>query len=415
MQKTILCRNTAYLAIALCGLIPSVGFVAKVPPYLPPWRYFQHSEHRSGLGITTLGGSPGATSLASGSYYGGSALSAGPANTSVTWKGHVVVGDTGGTLHSINFNGGTQTSWTASLGDAIYSTPAIGNLNDFDDVFVGCDDDKIYRYSKTGTQRTTYTTGGNVRSSPILDEPNSLLFVGSDDGYVYALTVGGFPSYGLSTAWTYATGDKVRSSAAIVGSGTSAPFVLIGSDDDKLYCIWTTTNGLHTAGQLKWSYTTGGDIQGSAMFSSTTGYAYCGSADGYVYAIQGNGTLAWSRNLGTATYSSPALSADQSTVYIGCDDGYIYALDSSTGAVNWSYATGGVVRTGVAVLSDGRVVAGSDDGYLYVLTSAGALSTSYNASSPVRSSPSVGHPSTLGGSTGPVFFGTTGGAIYKFQ
>eukprot|EP01046_Picozoa_sp_COSAG06_P081803 COSAG06_NODE_28913_length_565_cov_1.886266_1_plen_103_part_10 len=52
--------------------------------------------------------------------------------------------------------------------------------------------------------------------------------------------------------WNYTTGSLVRSSPAVGADGT----VYVGSDDGKLYA-------LTAGGELKWSYTAGADVYSS--------------------------------------------------------------------------------------------------------------------------------------------------------
>ena len=53
------------------------------------------------------------------------------------------------------------------------------------------------------------------------------IYIGSDDGYVYALSTNG------AVHWEYATGGPIRSSAAFQSGGV----VYIGSDDSYLYAF----------------------------------------------------------------------------------------------------------------------------------------------------------------------------------
>jgi outer membrane protein assembly factor BamB len=63
-------------------------------------------------------------------------------------------------------------------------------------------------------------------SSPAIGSDGTI-YVGSKNGYVYAVNPGG------SLKWKLATGFNVDSSPAIASDGT----IYIGSDDDHLYAI----------------------------------------------------------------------------------------------------------------------------------------------------------------------------------
>jgi polyvinyl alcohol dehydrogenase (cytochrome) len=89
-----------------------------------------------------------------------------------------------------------------------------------------------------------------------------------------------------------------------------------------------------------------------------------------------NMALAWSTSVSypAPMYSAPALIggneqqvAQTALLLAGSDDHHLYALNGDTGAVLWSYATGGAIDSGPAV-SNGRVYFGSSDGYLRCLS-----------------------------------------------
>ena len=82
--------------------------------------------------------------------------------------------------------------------------------------------------------------------------------------------------------WQYATGDKVRSSAAVNANGTT----YFGSDDNYLYA-------LNPDGTLIWQYEVDNDIESSPTIGPD-GTIYFVSNDGYLYALKGPSTLAGS-------------------------------------------------------------------------------------------------------------------------
>jgi beta propeller repeat protein len=111
----------------------------------------------------------------------------------------------------------------------------------------------------------TYKTGGLIASSPTVADGK--LYVGSDDGNVYALDA----STGTQI-WSHATGGSVESSPAVVDG-----MVFVGSYDSNVYALNAST------GTLIWNYATG-----SVVFSSPAvadGRLYVGSEDGNVYAF----------------------------------------------------------------------------------------------------------------------------------
>lgn len=112
------------------------------------------------------------------------------------------------------------------------------------------------------------------------------------------------------------------------------------------------------------------------------------------YVGPSTASLRWNATIGAPTYasdaSSPAIGAD-GTLFIGTNDGNVRALSGATGALQWSYSTGGVVLSSPAVGSDGTVYAGSSTRKVYALNgSTGALQWSYVTGDVVVSSPVVG-------------------------
>jgi outer membrane protein assembly factor BamB len=174
----------------------------------------------------------------------------------------------------------------------------------------------------------TYQTGGAIYSSPAV--VNDKVYVGSDDGYVYALNATTTTPNGV-LIWRYKTGGAVRSSPTVVDGQ-----VFIGSDDGCIYSL-NATNG-----ELIWKYNTGSPVRSSPAVSNEK--IIFGSNDGYVYALDRfylvNGTpyLIWKYFTGDAVHSSPAI--NDGRVFIGgC--GVVYCLNENTtdsnGELIWKY------------------------------------------------------------------------------
>src|SRR5580692_5110747 len=145
---------------------------------------------------------------------------------------------------------------------------------------------------------------------------------------------------------------------------------------------------VHNVGNLgvKWSYTTGSQVNSSPTVAS--GVVYIGSDDHNVYALYAStGAKMWSYATGSAVKSSPAVA--NGVVYVGSDDGNLYALNARTGAKLWSYPT----TTGVespATVANGVVYVGSSNNNVYALNAkTGAKLWSYTTGGPVFSSPAV--------------------------
>jgi hypothetical protein len=180
---------------------------------------------------------------------------------------------------------------------------------------------------------------------------NGVVYVGSNDGNVYALNA----STG-ATLWSYPTVYVVDASPAVANGVVYVP-ALFGS----IYALNAST------GALLWSY----DAAGSSSPAVANGVVYVGSS-----ALNAStGALLWSYPIRSGVDSSPAVA--NGVVYVGSEDNNVYALNASTGAKLWSYTTGNQVNSSPAV-ANGVVYVGSNDGNVYALNaSTGAKLWSY--------------------------------------
>lgn len=119
----------------------------------------------------------------------------------------------------------------------------------------------------TGSETWTQNINGNSTSTPAVHAGK--VFIGSDDGRLYALNAADG-----SVAWFYQTGGQVWSAPAVSGDGK----VCFGSLDHIVYCVDENT------GSLIWSY----DTSTSRLVSSpaiSDGMLFIGNENGKVYAF----------------------------------------------------------------------------------------------------------------------------------
>src|SRR5919199_368542 len=129
--------------------------------------------------------------------------------------------------------------------------------------------------------------------------------------------------------WKFKTERVVE---AWFSSPTVADGVLyVGSDDSYLYALNVQT------GELKWKFKTGDVVYSSP--SVVAGVVYFGSHDGNLYAVDAKrGIEKWRFKTGYRVYSSPAVS--DGVVYFGSADTYLYAVAAHTGKLLWKFKAG---------------------------------------------------------------------------
>lgn len=243
--------------------------------------------------------------------------------------------------------------WTYPTTGFVYSSPAIGPDRT---MYIGSDDGFVYAMDYRGRLRWRFQTGGPVCASPAIGWDGTV-YAPSDNGVLYAMDSSG------SLRWSCTVGAYLPSSPALGPDET----IYLGGSDGALVAVGP-------AGSIAWRYVTGGPIASSPAVG-TDGTIYVGSADSCLHAITPQGMQRWCFRTGAAIRSSPALGAD-GTVYFGSDDKHLYAV-SRDGGMWWRVRTGGPIRSSPAIDTDGTVYVGCDDEHVYAIDSEGSLRWSY--------------------------------------
>jgi outer membrane protein assembly factor BamB len=243
--------------------------------------------------------------------------------------------------------------WTYTTKGQVWSSPAVADGM----VYVGSDDGNVYALNAgNGKSVWSYHTGGMVRSSPVV--ASGMVYVGSFDGNVYALNASnGKP------VWSYQTGSPVESSPAVSGG-----IIYVGSDNGRVYALDAATAVIQ---RLVWEYQTGAAVRSGPVVSG--GVVYVGSKDRKVYALFAASTAAnrydWSYLTGNWVVPNPSLTVAGGTVYVGSRDDNLYAIGAAQGNSLWSYLTGGWVDSRPVVAGD-TVYVGSNDDNIYAVDTA---------------------------------------------
>ena len=127
----------------------------------------------------------------------------------------------------------------------------------------------------------------------------------------------------------------------------------------SILCCGLLAGGV--AGTSKWSFQTGGAIQGSPAIGPNR-VIYVGSLDRNLYAVNPDGTERW-RFTAPGQFFGPVAIADDGTILAADREGNLHALDPDDGSSKWTFATGISSKPSeIAVAEDGTVyfAVGSD-------------------------------------------------------
>jgi len=189
-----------------------------------------------------------------------------------------------------------------------------------------------------------------------------VLYVGGEDGFVYAIKITGFQSKNL---WDHMSGrgqtEWFINSAPALSPGKS---LVVAARDEHLY-------GFDFDGAEQWRLHIRGQMLGSPVVSPQ-GDTYVGVSLEKGGSSRGAGKLIcvgaashrmrWEYSAGGNVESTPVV-GDDGVVYFGDNSGLIHAV-SPEGKSLWKTDVGAPVRSAGNIVAPGRLVFGLDDGAL---------------------------------------------------
>lgn len=206
-------------------------------------------------------------------------------------------------LVALNPQGEVIWQYSPSDDGGFYSSPCVTN----DSVlYIGNDNGRLYAiYTTDGSERWSFETQGQIRSSPIHIGGNVL--VGSNDRHLYSVD----SATGL-LRWKIQTADQIVSSPAVFNQ-----YVYFGSYDQYFYCVDIIQ------GEVEWKIPTFGLIKASPMIHD--GYVYIGSFDKNLYKLDvRNGKQDWVKNIQGTMECSPILDTVGGAVVPSISGNYRY-------------------------------------------------------------------------------------------
>jgi len=254
----------------------------------------------------------------------------------------VMFGSEDHTFTALDFASG-RISWSYTTNDRIRSTARVAH----DHVFFGSDDGRVYALvAGNGRYLWEYDMGAPVRSQPYVTR--DLIIVGAENGEVIGLELSG------QRKWSLRTRRGV----------TAAPYVdevegicYVGSFDGYMYAVDAST------GYSMWRFRTSGPIISAA--APVRDLVVFGSADGNVYGVNAESAKEkWRFNAEQPIVSSPVIRDEN--IYIGGTDGNLYCLEAKTGKEIWRFQTENSI-TAAPYIIDNMILVGSMDRTLYAL------------------------------------------------
>jgi outer membrane protein assembly factor BamB len=228
---------------------------------------------------------------------------------------------------------------------------------DADRLFVGSHDGVFYAFEARRGRIEWKRKIGSVSSRPVLAPDGKLIYVGTDDGHVIALS----PTDGAEK-WRYATRGPVLETPVLSGD-----LVIVSNEADQVYALDRAT------GKFRWQYKSDTPeeftLRGHAGVVLDGDMVFTGFANGTLVALRvATGSVAWLTSLkGDATRF---VDVDASPVVVGehvfavSSAGGVYAVDKTTGLLRWRLPLAG----GGALSTDGErlYVAAADEGVFAV-------------------------------------------------
>jgi len=155
---------------------------------------------------------------------------------------------------------------------------------------------------------------GSISSAPALSADGSVLYVGNDDGTVYAFSTANGTSPAL---WTNALGD-----GAVFGAPWPAGATLFVSTSSKVHKL-SASNGASAGSPWPVSVSLP-----SIPVVGASGKLYVGASGGAIYEIVMDTGATKTKSLGAAagTIGDPVLGTDDGQLYVGAADGRIYKV-----------------------------------------------------------------------------------------
>jgi outer membrane protein assembly factor BamB len=217
-----------------------------------------------------------------------------------------------------------------------------------------------------------YETENRIDSSPVIAD--GILYIGSMDGYFYALNArNGRRLLKFKAYSSIISSPAILDGVAYVGTSKGLLYAVEGGArnwlfENKLTGYW---KALYLYGDLPkpppasgylWSRRLGGSILSSPAVDGER--LYIGAGSQLVAVDISKHEVLWRFETGGWVESSPAVYGD--SIYFGSSDTFLYALNAASGSLLWKIQTKDKI-TSSPVVAGGIIFVGSHDGNMYAI------------------------------------------------
>lgn len=306
-----------------------------------------------------------------------------------------------------------------SFGPPLSSSPAI----DSEGNIYGVSGEKLYKIDSNGNKvwelQITEAWEEFISTPPAIASDGTIYVgtynpsfgVSESEGRVYAITPDG--TFKWDSPHVVKEWDPVMN--GWVPDNTVNPFAI--AEDGTIYTAGKNgfVQAINPDGTLKWTFDTL-DLEGSICHTSSRsspsigedGTIYVGYDGGSLLAINPDGTLKWEHKTDSCCIV-PVPAIDGGTIYVGDESGKLYAIidNGADSEELWSFQTNGAIYSSPAIDANGDIYVGSNDGKLYKINN-GEKVWEFATGGKIFSSPAID-------ANGNVYFGSADEYYYKVE
>ena len=213
--------------------------------------------------------------------------------------------------------------WVRPIDGGIVGAPALAESEGL--VFLGSDNGSLYAFSTTGDSlgpKWRFRTEGQVWSTPVVGD--GAVYFGSMDHHIYALSL-----QDGELLWKFKTGGAVVAKPLLLDD-----MLIVGSFDKKLYALKAHTSDPN--GELAWPEPFDGDdwFWAGAVYDGE--HIIASTMNGSVYALDRSGVPVWSApfKADSPIVSTPVVveeALERKLLVVGADSGKLYLVDLRSG------------------------------------------------------------------------------------